>query len=440
MHQELLKPSRYNILHKDKDGYDLIMNSLSGGIIRVDSRTKGAFLNIVKDDVIEYNGQNRFLYILKNNGFLIPESFNELEFLRDLHEKARNGEKALGIGISPTLNCNFRCVYCFEDHAPINKIDMPKEIQDSIVKYVEKRISGKEVLYVDWFGGEPLLKIKLIKLLSQTLMKICNNNNCQYKARITTNGYYLTPNISRLLNRCLVQDVQVTFDGPKEIHDKRRILKSGKGTFEKILNNIMKSSHLFDNFWVRINIDKSNSLYVQQLFDILEPVKDTIALAFRSVNSPGNPGKFIDSGLSPIDYRTLEYELIENARERGFKAIIGFAYLGTTFCAGYQRNAIMVDPHGDVHLCPACVGRREIRYGMLNTDGDIIGINGVQSEWSKFSPLDDHECRECLALPLCMGGCLWYLQVPKNDTHRCRMKYNICQKMERDCALNKLLL
>ena len=52
-----------------------------------------------------------------------------------------------------------------------------------------------------------------------------------------TNGYSLENYIDILKGRS-IREIQVTLDGTEEVHNKRRFLKGGDGTFEKIVKGV----------------------------------------------------------------------------------------------------------------------------------------------------------------------------------------------------------
>ena len=138
-----------------------------------------------------------------------------------------------------TLNCNFRCTYCFEEHRDVNLTDCTLE---RIKKMVELKLQeGYSRLSIDWYGGEPLLNMSGIKELSQFFIQLCNERAIEYVASITTNGYTFSPDIQRELFSLGVAHAQITLDGSKEIHDKRRILLDGNSSFDTIKNNIINA-------------------------------------------------------------------------------------------------------------------------------------------------------------------------------------------------------
>ncbi|MEM5687224.1 hypothetical protein AAHB49_15685 [Bacillus cereus] len=59
----------------------------------------------------------------------------------------------------------------------------------------------------------------------------------------------------------------VTVDGPKNIHDQRRIMTGGQGTFDQIQKGICDSLNHGIRTIVRVNIDQTNIDYVSLLVD-----------------------------------------------------------------------------------------------------------------------------------------------------------------------------
>ncbi|MEW6456917.1 MAG: radical SAM protein [Acidobacteriota bacterium] len=160
----------------------------------------------------------------------------------------------IGIQILPTLGCNFQCIYCYKS-SQSNTRFMSKEVMDAIVTYVKKTIKPTtKHLSVSWYGGEPLLAMKQIEYLSSSFIDICNKNNInEYFSHITTNGYLLTRKNLNTLLKFKINNLQVTIDGPEDIHNKRRVLKNGTGTYKRILTNLKYAISRNINITFRIN-------------------------------------------------------------------------------------------------------------------------------------------------------------------------------------------
>jgi uncharacterized protein len=65
--------------------------------------------------------------------------------------------------------------------------------------------------------------------------------------------------------------IQVTIDGPQDIHDSRRCLKSGGGTYERILANLQNiADDMPLSVSLRINVDRRNSPHIPRLLNDLK--------------------------------------------------------------------------------------------------------------------------------------------------------------------------
>lgn len=316
------------------------------------------------------------------------------------------------------------------------------QLIDEILKFTSHNIRGKHRLRIAWFGGEPLLKLQVLKSLTKGFLKICEPEKITYSARISTNGYLLTLKVAKILKNCHVNEVQVTLDGPPDIHDKRRSLVDGSGSFRRILENVTHAAKLFDKFIIRINIDNQNKDSISSLLrEYLYPLRDQVVLMFAIAMQPESSDHMDSLTTPPLEFWKLEKELGLLADELGFRVSRGYPIPCTTFCMGYQKNSFMVDPFGYVNRCPKFLGREDEHYGVLLPDGNlIVKDDSVQAAWNKWSPFIDDDCKKCNVLPLCMGGCLLYLvtNTMKNSTHRCFAKYNLVDSILRDSDFSSL--
>lgn len=426
-----VKASKYNIsIPEGSDSY-LLVNTLTTAVLRTRETCPRLVHSALLDKEAPFNLplDEAPLDLLLSNGFLVPIDFDEIKWLESLHWKARLGEDALGVGIAVTLGCNFRCSYCYQWH---HNIHMSLQLEELIVNFVRNNLRGRSLLRVMWFGGEPLLRLKTISRISRRLLELTQAQNIEYDGAITTNGFLLSPTTSKVLLEACVTDVQVTLDGPPSIHDKRRFLANGRPTFHTILSNLVEVAEMFSRFIIRINIDKRNQNEIPQLLELLTPLRNKIVLAFRAATSPESPQASESWCIPPDNYWNLYETLTTMAEDIGFRILKGYAAPGTSFCSGYQQNSITVDPYGDVHRCPVCIGRRDQRYGILTPDGRIQVEAGFQKQWDKWSPFLDEECRNCEALPVCMGGCLWYIDREKSESLRCFAKHGLVTGIVRD--------
>ena len=111
-----LKPSRFNIMTQIDSNRFVVANTLTGALISVDKNEKDALDWLFnKEALYKDTLPTKLLSILFENGYLIPYSMDELAILARRHWKARNSPKALGLAVALTLQCNFSCVYCYQE-------------------------------------------------------------------------------------------------------------------------------------------------------------------------------------------------------------------------------------------------------------------------------------------------------------------------------------
>ncbi|HLP59783.1 MAG TPA: radical SAM protein [Candidatus Deferrimicrobium sp.] len=142
--------------------------------------------------------------------------------------------------------CNLRCKYCaysgqyLYNRKHSNKIMNIETMKKAVDFYFSHNTANKEK-NISFYGGEPLLNFNTIK----ECVNYCKNQYCrETQFNMTTNGTLLNEEKINFLaenNFSLL----ISIDGPKEIHDRYRVFKNAKGTFNTIIKNIkfMKSLH-----------------------------------------------------------------------------------------------------------------------------------------------------------------------------------------------------
>src|SRR5690606_5713209 len=79
-----------------------------------------------------------------------------------------------------------------------------------------------------------------------------------------TNGFYLKEYIP-ILSKGRIREIQVTLDGTGPVHDSRRFLKGGGGTFEKIVEGIDSCLEAGIDVNLRVVIDRENIVNLPEL-------------------------------------------------------------------------------------------------------------------------------------------------------------------------------
>lgn len=424
MTENKLKSSLFNVNGKLNGSY-LLANTFTGSVVKVNQNGLDAAREIFRQPQLGSNYRHdNFVNLLIENGFLIPENQDEMEVLKWKFENTKKGELGLGIAITTTTDCNFSCTYCYQ-RAEVAAISEAEE--EKIIAYIRRNLPGKKILRIVWWGGEPLLRVAFIHRYSNILMKIAAEYDVEYQSSIVSNGFLLTKNVAEILAKCKISRIQITLDGDAKSHDCRRILKSGLGSYNKIVNNILESANYFQIVILRVNVDRRNIDDAKAVLNILEKVSKKVSVTLRPVTTPLKSGReswmFTEQEFSDkqLDFATYAVAL-------GYRVHFGHVDSGTTYCNAYQSsNSFGLDPGGNIQICPVYTGNNENHFGRLQKDGRVI-LNkaSCQFAWTKSKvPFDDNNCLECLSLPICMGGCL----LRENAHFRCVTKYHIAETM-----------
>lgn len=125
--------------------------------------------------------------LLVNNGIISDSNEETIMAQKKLFDYIYDSN--LELVIMPTMQCNFRCAYCYENFQmkPIDDAGVT-----SIIKYLHRTLSRYSGLAIDWFGGEPLLALDQMEKITEQALKCCSQLKIPYHSSITTNGYLLT--------------------------------------------------------------------------------------------------------------------------------------------------------------------------------------------------------------------------------------------------------
>ena len=332
-------------------------------------------------------------------------NFDERAALEAAGRAACTGSRGVGLTICPTMGCNFDCPYCFEDHG---RGKMASAIQDDVVALATRMMdaSGANDLHITWFGGEPLLAPDIIEGLSTRLIALADERGGTYSGSIVTNGYLLTQEIADMLERCKVASAQVTIDGLGATHDATRHLANGGPTFERIVNNLRNVKLPF-SVNIRHNVHEGNRGEVDALQAFVNGLAEESGNDLRYYPAPvsGNPtaGK-----------RDNQVDLLcgSDASELSIKQEASRFHVGRGhYCGAHNIWSVGIDDKGNLQKCWEAVDKPDRSFGAAH-DWDPNDPFATASNPDNLTmylntacPVPDEECRACVWLPTCVGGC-----------------------------------
>ncbi|GHS98418.1 radical SAM/SPASM domain Clo7bot peptide maturase [Synergistales bacterium] len=409
------KASRYNVLIPLKGGATLAYSSAGNTLAVWDEYEKKIYKAVSNHagdgEALGVAGNKRYLdSVLENllkGSFIIEADRDEKKKIDEVVRMLRFREGHMGFTIAPTLDCNFACDYCYQGEHAAGA--MPESVAKKIIDFIKRRSEGLESLSVAWYGGEPLLRLDVIDALSQKLIALCGERKILYGASIVTNGYLLTNDAAQVLVNNKISSVQVTLDGDRDVHDRRRVLRSGGPTFDVIMKNLRDAAQNDKlRIAIRVNIDRRNRDSIEALIDSLcaaglgERANFTVYFAPVDICSL-ECLKVADEVMPLEEYAALEADLLKMAFTRKL-AIPSMPFRMFSLCGAVRPNSFVILPNGDVHKCWNTVSDSSQRLCGID-EIENVSESRLQNDWIRHNLFSTSECEDCDTLVNCAGGC-----------------------------------
>lgn len=407
-----MKYSEFNFISELKNTY-ILYNAMSGAVAKISLE----IYNCVKRNDIASLSEIERNDMMKC-GFIVNNSINEIEQYEQLHKKSLRNSNTLYLTIAPTLACNFRCPYCYEEH---KDIFMSKEIQAALLKFVEEKIAfwKYKSISIVWYGGEPVLAFQTVISLSKKLLEICDRHTVKYQAVMVTNGFLLNEAMVEQMKTAFIKAIQITIDGTPETHGKRRILKSNPSynTYDQILKNvnIITKKRIFVD--IRINLDKENALKIKSAVDELAKrieYKKYVRIYATGIFCMEDTATMNDGNLLAMkDNIQISLQCVKYSSAAGFRTSKNdfLPMFKARFCAAPTGNAFVIAPTGDIYYCWNDIGNKKYRVGNLSESEPNEDMKNQHELWIEKGQYLSEECLNCKSLPRCGGGC------PRNYVH-----------------------
>jgi uncharacterized protein len=413
--------SKHNIFSKIKDSDNFfIINPLTGNADILSSEEAERVRKVIQN---EAGIPESFINELAEKGYWVDENEeNKLFRSKYLDFIDSRDEDEIQLFFVPNYACNFACSYCYQDEYAPTKGTVTNEIIDSFFSYIQNEFAGKRK-YITVFGGEPLLNSPVQKenisyIISKA--KLANIDIC-----FVTNGYTLVEYID-ILKAGNIREIQITLDGTEAIHNKRRMLKGGKDTFQKIVDgiDICINNNLTVN--LRMVIDKENINNLPELAQFAINKGWTKSPYFKTQIGRNYELHHCQSAPNKLFTRISLYEMLYELIKQN-PHIVEFykpAYSISKFLSenGNLPDALFdscpacktewaFDYTGKIYSCTATVGKADESLGTFYPEK--ILNKSIVKEWERRDVTSIPECASCNVQLACGGGCA---SVAKNRT------------------------
>lgn len=401
-----MKLSKYNLLVPSNESNQYILfNTFSGNCTLIDEKVAKTLKN---RDIELFEPDDMELF--KKTGVLIPKKMEEDRIYSYMHNREKHGSTHFSATVLLTQACNLRCTYCFQGHEN-NAITMNISQADRFISFLTKaaEANGAKTLSIILFGGEPLVNIEIGYYILEKVKRFTEKNEMSYVSSIITNGTLLNKGIINKLKEYNCNTIQITLDGIKEIHDSRRMYAGGKGSFEDTVDALKLLRDNGDiHTIVRVNIDKTNLTETYELLRYLgkkgiDLTKFTVDFGIVRGQTSACSG-YSSKCLSEGEIGDVLYNLWNYAESQGFRYNIR-PIRKMMYCGLYSNNQFTVAPNCDVYKCWEHVGQTDHLMGRIDEQGNLNNLSYAFYDWMSIDPLKNEECKDCVYLPVCGGGC-----------------------------------
>lgn len=388
-----MKQSKFNFIKTIKNK-NYLFNSLTRGLAEIEDEVATLlFQNDIENLPTEHYD------LLVKEKYIIPQNTDEIEEMKKQYVKAQKDYKKFSFVIAPTLQCNFRCSYCFQEH---KNLEMNQETISEVIEFIVSKLKkySPQKINICWYGGEPLLNHKAILEISKNIIPYCDQNKILYRSNIITNGYLLDKVPTNFFEVNKITAAQITIDGPSRIHNKRRILTNGSPTFDQIIENIKTLVKNEIDVNIRINIDKTNKEHLAELINELEEknLKNT-SFSLGHVKDFTEVCKNVKNvKIADKEFRKSQKQFFERIKTYSNNNLLQLPEK-TINCGAVAKNTFVIDPNGYIYKCWNDVGIAKRAQGKLKDH--LL----KKSLFEITNPFMNQKCLECKGFPLCLGGC-----------------------------------
>lgn len=352
----------------------------------------------------EFLAENDFRDVTKPCQFEIKYPYSEEELKKMYTCKIKSMTLAL------TEQCNLRCQYCgympkyMDDSYPLK--EMSQDIAFRAIDILMNNSHESEICHVGFYGGEPLLKLDLIKACISYIKEKYPFRKPAYN--ITTNAVLLNEDVADYL---IENDIKIiiSLDGPAEKFNKYRVFPNGKSSYDIVFQNIKALYHKNPQYFresVTYNVVMFNGAN-KELFEAIDNLwKSNVNMIdlfpteyFMKVRDKSDEleqTEKIDIAAYDFAYKNM----LKNMKKyyNSFSGPVGNnSILPGGFCIpGVRKNFVTTD--GKIIVCEKVDESREVfEIGDVYNGIDLKKVENLIKQTLKSL----NKCKDCWAAKFC---------------------------------------
>ena len=349
---------------------------------------------------------------LKDAGKLFtPDTFAPLA--GTLKERSGDVVKALCLHVAHT--CNLNCAYCFASQGKYHgeRALMSFETGKRALDFLMDHSGTRRNLEVDFFGGEPLMNWDVVKRLVAYARSVEAERGKHFRFTLTTNGVLIDEDVISFACREM-DNVVLSLDGRREIHDALRVDCAGNGSYDRIVPKFQKlvEARGGKNYYIRGTFTHRNPDFTKDLFHMADDLGFTELSMEPVVCAPGDPAALTEEDLETVkaQYELLAVDMLRRRKEGQPITFYHYmldlengpcVYKRISGC-GSGTEYMAVTPWGDLYPCHQFVGEESYRLGNI---WDGVTNRELREEFRACNAYARPECADCWARLYCSGGC-----------------------------------
>lgn len=353
------------------------------------------------------------------------EGGDETALRRRLVELGLESRDAIITGSGPTppvrylslavaQRCNLGCTYCYAEGGDFGGDAVSMDVstgQEAVDRLLADCTPGERI-GLAYMGGEPLANRRVVYELTAYAAQRARELDVDCTFSITTNGTLIGANDIDLFDEYGFA-VTVSLDGIGEVHDRLRPMKSGQGSYARILKAITPMLARQQRMQVT-----ARSTVTPHNLDLRATLDELVSMGFHGVGfAPALATPTGTDELGPPDLDNLLHAMMECSDEFVRRLDAGQRYPFTNltsalqlvhagahrpFPCGAGAAYLGIDADGAASACHRFVGSDLARMGDVHTGWD----HAARDTWLHDRHVDRQEpCRSCWARYLCGGGC-----------------------------------
>jgi uncharacterized protein len=314
--------------------------------------------------------------------------------------------------IEVTKNCNLDCDYCYLGKGKSSD-NMSMSVARETVKFIKNDLleNKQKRIAITFWGGEPLLNFNIVKFFVVSLDRFTKQKNIEIDFHIITNGTILNAEIQNFIKRYNIH-LQISLDGSKDVHDSCRHTKSGKGSFDTIMNNL--NQLINDKNIEDINI---HSTFTRNSFPLEGTINffENIQVSHYSISPVVCEAKWKRNLLSSEEIEKEVKVIVDNYFDNLIKSnalkvknFISFELASIirkqikNYICGAGRTMFCIDTCGDIYFCHRFVQESKYKAGSI-----VKGIDYNKFDELHIKPVNERSnCKKCGFVYLCGGSCI----------------------------------